>query len=86
MEKKISQEIINIFKSKFKYKFLHLHEPDLDKSSIKYLKNCIKTNSVSAVGNFVKKFEGKISDLTGAKYVITTNSCTPHILFVSRCW
>ena len=76
MEKKISQEIINIFKFKFKFKFLHLHEPDLDKSSVQYLKNCIKTNSVSTIGSFVKKFEEKISDLTGAKYVITTNSGT----------
>ena len=68
--------MINIFRSKFKVKSLHLHEPDIDKSSIKYLKNCINTNSVSTVGKFVKKFEKKISELTGAKHVITTNSGT----------
>ena len=55
---------------------MHLHEPDLDKSAINYLKQCVNTNSVSTVGKFVKKFENEISKLTGAKYVITTNSGT----------
>ena len=76
MSKKISRELIKIFKSKFNYKSLHLHEPDLDKNATKYLKSCVETNSVSTVGNFVDKFENKISKLTGAKYVITTNSGT----------
>ena len=76
MEKIFSQKLINVFRSKFQFKTLHLHEPDLDQNSIKYLKNCINTNSVSTIGKYVKKFEKKISELTGAKHVITTNSGT----------
>jgi len=73
---KISKELIKIFKKNFKFKSLHLHEPDLDSSEINYLKNCIISNEVSSQGKFVKKFEDKISKLTKAKYTITTNSGT----------
>ena len=53
-----------------------MHEPDLSKSDIVYLKDCSKGNTVSSVGTFVKKFENKISSLTKAKYVVATNSVT----------
>jgi len=76
LKKNISKKLVNIFKSNINFKSLHLHEPDLDKNAINYLKLCVKTNSVSTVGKFVKKFEDKISKLTGAKHVITTNSGT----------
>ena len=76
MKNKISKELIKIFKDKIKFNSLSVHEPDLDKSEIKYLKDCITTNAVSSVGGFINKFENKISKLTGAKYVITTNSGT----------
>ena len=76
MTKKISKELIKAFKSKFNCKSLYLHEPDLDKNASNYLKRCVEKNSVSTVGNFVEKFENKISKLTSAKYVITTNSGT----------
>ena len=76
MKNKISQELIKLFKTKVKFKSLYLHEPDLSKNDINYLKNCIVNNTVSTVGKFVKKFEDKISKLTGAKYVVATNSGT----------
>ena len=53
-----------------------LHEPLLDDEEIKELKKCIKSNFVSTVGPQVKKFEKKLSKLTGAKYVVATNSGT----------
>ena len=53
-----------------------LHEPFLDKSEIKEIRDCIKSNYVSTVGPQVKKFEKKLSKLTGAKYVVATNSGT----------
>ena len=53
-----------------------LHEPLLDDEEIKELKKCIKSNFVSTVGPQVKKFENKLSKLTGAKYVVATNSGT----------
>ena len=76
MKNKISKELIEIFKTNISFKSLNLHEPDLLKSDIFNLKKCISTNNVSAAGEFVQKFEKEISKLTGAKYVITTNSGT----------
>ena len=76
MKNIISQELIKLFKNKFKNNSLHLHEPDLNKSDLVYLKNCINNNNVSSVGIFVKKFENEIAKLTKAKHVITTNSGT----------
>ena len=76
MKNIISQELIKLFKNKFKNNSLHLHEPDLNKSDLVYLKNCINGNNVSSVGIFVKKFENEIAKLTKAKHVITTNSGT----------
>ena len=49
MKNKISQELIRIFKTKIKFKSLYLHEPDLNKGGINYLKNCIITNTVSSI-------------------------------------
>ena len=79
MKNKISKNLIKLFKSKFKFKHLYLHEPDLNISDTKYLKNCIVNNSVSTIGKFVKKFEDEISKLTGSKYVVSTNSGTSAI-------
>ena len=76
MKNKISKELIDFFKKKISLKSLSLHEPDLKKEEINSLKNCIITNSVSSIGKFIKKFENEISKLTGAKYVVATNSGT----------
>ena len=57
-----------------------LHEPFLDKSEIKEIRDCIKSNYVSTVGPQVKKFEKKLSKLTGAKYVVATNSGTSALI------
>ena len=76
MKNVISKKLIEVFKEKIKFKSLYLHEPDMDKKDINYLKNCIKTNTVSSIGKFVEKFENEISKLTKSRYVITTNSGT----------
>ena len=76
MKNKISKDLINFFKNKINFKSLNLHEPDLKKEEINYLKNCVITNSVSSKGKFIEKFENKISKLTRAKYVVATNSGT----------
>jgi perosamine synthetase len=49
----------------------HLHEPLFCGNEIKYLTKTIKTNLVSSVGPFVKKFENQITKFTGAKYSIS---------------
>ena len=48
----------------------HLHEPLMCGNEIKYLKKTIKTNSVSSVGEYVKKFEEKIKKITKSKFSI----------------
>ena len=76
MKNNISQQLVKIFKKNIKFKSLYLHEPDLNKDDISYLKICINKNTVSTIGPFVKKFENKISKLTKSKYVVATNSGT----------
>jgi aminotransferase in exopolysaccharide biosynthesis len=49
----------------------HLHEPLFCGNEIKYLKKTIKTNLVSSVGPFVKKFENQITKFTRSKYAIS---------------
>ena len=49
----------------------HLHEPLFCGNETKYLTKTIKTNLVSSVGPFVKKFENQITKFTGAKYSIS---------------
>ena len=73
MKKNISKELLNIFKKNMSFKHLNLHEPSVDKSDLNNLKKCISLNHI-ALGNFVKKFEEKISIFTKSKYVIATNS------------
>ncbi|MDC0059768.1 aminotransferase class I/II-fold pyridoxal phosphate-dependent enzyme, partial [Pelagibacteraceae bacterium] len=76
MKNKISKNLINLFKSRIKLRKLRLHEPDLSAKDVIYLKSCILSNSVSTEGNFVKKFENKIGELTKSRYVVATNSGT----------
>ena len=71
----LSKKILNIFKRNLGVKKMHLHEPTVDKNDSIYLKKCIFRKEI-AIGEFVKKFEKKISKLTKSKYVVTTNSGT----------
>ena len=75
MKKNIATELINIFKSSIRLEKLNLHEPCVEKSDLKNLKHCISLNHI-AQGNFIKKFEEKISSFTKSKHVITTSSGT----------
>ena len=52
----ISKILYNGIK-KFKQKKLFIHEPDILKKDVKFLKNCINTKNVSAAGNYCDKFE-----------------------------
>jgi perosamine synthetase len=49
-----------------------LHQPKFMGNEKKYLNKCIDTTFVSSAGEFVKKFEIKIANYTGAKYAIAT--------------
>ena len=47
-----------------------LHEPLFCGNEVKYLKKTISDNSVSSIGNYVKKFEERIKKITKSKFAI----------------
>lgn len=67
----LSNQIIKSISKTVGKKKHHLHEPLFCGNEIKYLVKTIKTNLVSSVGPFVKKFENQITKFTGAKYSTT---------------
>ena len=48
-----------------------LHEPSFNGNEWLYLKECLDSNYVSSVGEFVEQFELSLAHYTGAKYVIS---------------
>jgi perosamine synthetase len=71
-EIKIIKIVFNLFKNKPKGH----HDPLFIGNERKYLNHCIKSGYVSYVGNFVKKFENKITKFTKSKYAVATSSGT----------
>ena len=53
-----------------------LHIPIFEGNEIDYVTDCIKSNFVSSVGEYVNKFENAISKYTGVKYAILTSNGT----------
>ena len=49
-----------------------LHEPQFFGKEWEYVKDCLDSGWVSSVGNYVEKFEGMLTDFTGAKFAIAT--------------
>jgi aminotransferase in exopolysaccharide biosynthesis len=56
--------------------FIPLHDPRFIGNEKKYLNECIDTNFVSSVGEFVGKFEQMCATYTGAKYAIAAMNGT----------
>ena len=56
--------------------FIPLHDPRFVGNEKKYLMECIDTNFVSSVGEFVGLFEQKCAEYTGAKYAVATMNGT----------
>jgi len=52
--------------------FVPLHTPIFKGNEIKYVTDCIKSNFVSSVGEYTKKFEAQLSEYLGAKRVVLT--------------
>ncbi len=59
-----------------------IHEPIFDEKSFSDCKKCLDSSYVSTQGNYIEKFELKIKDITGSKYVLLTNTGTAA-LFLS---
>ena len=73
---KASQDIITHIRDVIGSGSKPLHEPTFIGNEIKYLKECIETNYVSSIGNFVNKFENSLSQYLNTSNVILTNSGT----------
>ena len=56
--------------------FIPLHDPRFIGNEKKYLMECINSNFVSSVGEFVGRFEQKCAEYTGAKYAIAAMNGT----------
>ena len=59
-----------------KKKYIELSVPNLIGKEKKYLEDCIKSNYVSSIGSYVKKFERKIGNYTKSKFTVSCNSGT----------
>ena len=53
-------------------KFTPLHAPIFEGNEIKYVTDCIESNFVSSVGEYVTRLEEMLRDYTGAKYAVVT--------------
>jgi dTDP-4-amino-4,6-dideoxygalactose transaminase len=52
--------------------FIPLHDPRFIGNEKKYLNECIDSNFVSSVGEFVGRFEKMCAESSGAKYAVAT--------------
>lgn len=53
-----------------------LHAPEIAGNEWQYVKECLDTEWVSAVGSYVNRFEEMLASYTGAKHAIATNNGT----------
>ena len=65
------ENITNFIKSQFPTREeIHLHEPIFFGNEKKYLEECIDSTFVSSAGPFIKKFEDKMVEYTGAENAV----------------
>jgi len=75
--KEIVKLIRSCFKSELYEQKIYLHEPDFSDGEAKnYVNECIESGWVSSAGKWVERFEEKLSEITGAKYVIAVSNGT----------
>jgi len=72
------QSLITFIRSTFNEPkdFIPLHDPRFIGNEKKYLNECIDSNFVSSVGEFVGRFEKMCADYTGAKYAVAAMNGT----------
>lgn len=70
--------IIDFIRSTFNEpeEFIPLHDPRFIGNEKKYLNECIDSNFVSSVGEFVGRFEKMCAEYTGAKYAVAAMNGT----------
>jgi len=72
--KELVQKIVNIYTEYTD--FVPLHDPRFVGNEKNYMLDCIDSNFVSSVGEYVGKFEKMCSDFTGSKYAIAAMNGT----------
>ena len=72
------KKIHDFIRSNFKEpkEFIPLHDPRFIGNEKRYLVECIDTNFVSSVGEFVSRFEKMCAQYTGAKYAVAAMNGT----------
>lgn len=65
-------EFVNEAKEIYGNSFIPLHRPVFEGNEIKYLKDCVESNFVSSMSNYVDKFELDIAHFVGSKYAVST--------------
>ena len=53
-----------------------LHEPEFTETEGEFVQECLDSTFVSSVGPFVERFEGKLAEFTGSRYVVAVSSGT----------
>ncbi|HET6556571.1 MAG TPA: LegC family aminotransferase [Prolixibacteraceae bacterium] len=85
-------KLIEFIRSTFQEpnEFIPLHDPRFIGNEKKYMAECIDTNFVSSVGEFVGRFEKMCAEYTGAKYAVAAMNGTSalhvalHLVGVQR--
>ncbi len=57
-------------------KFIPVAEPWLGEKELEYVTNCIRTNWISSMGQYIAQFEEGFSGFCGTKYAVTTSNGT----------
>jgi perosamine synthetase len=61
------------------------HEPFTDETMSRYVEKSIKSGDFAATGEYITQFEEQIACVTGAKFVVSTNSGTSALQVLLKC-
>jgi aminotransferase in exopolysaccharide biosynthesis len=71
-----ADQFLNSLRNVVGAEIIGLHEPIFNGNEIKYLTDAIESTYVSSTGPYIEKFEDKLKEYTGSKFVISVNSGT----------
>ena len=76
-------KLIDFIRSTFQEptEFIPLHDPRFIGNEKKYLNECIDSNFVSSVGEFVGRFEQLCAEYTGSNYAVAAMNGTAALHF-----
>lgn len=79
-----TDKIIETIKKLTENDFTPLHAPVFSGNEEKYLVDCVRSNFVSSVGEYVDRFEGMLAGFTGAKYAVVAVNGTAALQVALR--